>query len=64
MVATAFLWSFLLDNIDKAFTDVNVDVPARRRGIGRALVEHVEQIVRADGRTLLLASRASAVRRP
>jgi GNAT superfamily N-acetyltransferase len=56
MVATAFLWSFLLDNTEKAYTDINVDLPARRRGMGRALVEHVEGIVRADGRTLLLAS--------
>ena len=51
MVGTAVLWSFLLDNTEKAWADVNVDVPERRRGIGRALVEHVEQLVRADGRT-------------
>ena len=54
MVGTAKLWSFLLDNTEKAFCDVNVDLPDRRRGIGRALVDHVEAIVRADGRTLLL----------
>ena len=56
MVATAALWSFLLDNVDKAFVDVNVDVPARRRGFGQALVDHAEQIVRADGRALLLTA--------
>ncbi len=56
MVATAALWSFLLDNTDKAWTDVNVDVPARRRGIGRALVEHVEKLVQADGRAMILMS--------
>ena len=55
MVGTAFLWSFLLDNTEKAFCEINVDVPERRRGIGRALVDHVEAIVRADGRRLLLA---------
>ena len=56
MVGTAALWSFLLDNTDKAWVDINVDVPARRRGIGRALAEHVEKLVRADGRALVLMS--------
>jgi GNAT superfamily N-acetyltransferase len=56
LVATAALWSFLLDNTDKAWTDINVDVPERRRGIGRALVEHVEKLVQADGRAMLLIS--------
>ena len=55
MVGTAKLWSFLLDNTEKAAFDVNVDIPCRRQGIGRALVDHVEALVRADGRTLLLA---------
>ena len=54
MVGTAKLWSFLLDNTEKAACDINVDVPHRRRGIGRALVAHVEAIARADGRQLLL----------
>jgi GNAT superfamily N-acetyltransferase len=54
MVGTAKLWSFLLDNTEKAALDLNVDVPHRRQGIGRALVDHVEAIVRADGRRLLL----------
>ena len=56
MVGTAILFSFLLDNTEKAWADINVDVPERRRGVGRALVEHVEQLVRADGRTILLAA--------
>jgi GNAT superfamily N-acetyltransferase len=55
MVGTAKLWSFLLDNTEKAACDINVDVPCRRQGIGRALTDHVESLVRADGRTLLLA---------
>ena len=39
MVATAILFPFLLDNTEKAWADINVDVPDRRRGLGRALVE-------------------------
>jgi GNAT superfamily N-acetyltransferase len=54
MVGTVGLWSFLLDNTDKAGFELNVDVPERRRGIGRALVEHVERIVKDDGRPILL----------
>ena len=56
MVATAILFSFLLDNTEKAWADINVDVPERRRGVGRALVEHVERLARADGRTILLTA--------
>ncbi len=54
MVGTAVLWSFLLDNRDKAAFQVRVDVPDRRRGIGRALVQRVEEVVRDDGRSLLM----------
>ncbi|CUR58520.1 putative GCN5-related N-acetyltransferase [metagenome] len=54
LVGAAVLWSFLLDNTEKAATAINVDVPERRRGIGRALAEKVEQTARADGRSLLL----------
>jgi GNAT superfamily N-acetyltransferase len=55
MVGNAVLWSFLLDNTDKAWFHLNVDVPDRRRGIGQALVERVEQVARDDGRSLVLA---------
>ncbi|QIG42672.1 GNAT family N-acetyltransferase [Nocardioides anomalus] len=55
LVAFAVLWSFLLDNTDKAFASIDVDVPARRRGHGRALVERLADVARADGRSLLLA---------
>jgi GNAT superfamily N-acetyltransferase len=54
MTACAVLWSFLLDNTDKAYFKVDVDVPYRRRGIGRALVERIEQVAKGDDRRLLL----------
>ena len=54
MVGNAVLWSFLLDNTDKAWFDVDVDVPERRRGIGRALVERLEETVEDDGRALVM----------
>jgi GNAT superfamily N-acetyltransferase len=56
MIGTAILFSFLLDNTEKAWAVVNVDVPERRRGVGRALVQHVEQLVRSDGRTILMTA--------
>ena len=54
MVGNAMLWSFLLDNTEKAAFMVCVDVPERRRGIGRLMVERLEQVARDDGRTLML----------
>ncbi|MBJ7355966.1 GNAT family N-acetyltransferase [Nocardioides sp.] len=49
------LWFPLLDNLDKVYVELHVDPPARRRGIGRALLAEVEAQARADGRRLLLA---------
>ncbi len=54
MVGTAVLWSFLMENLDKAAFNLSVDVPERRRGIGRALVEQLEQIAKDDGRSLMM----------
>jgi GNAT superfamily N-acetyltransferase len=54
MIATGVLWSFLLDNTDKAWFGLDVDVPERRRGVGRAMLERIEQIAKDDGRQLLL----------
>jgi GNAT superfamily N-acetyltransferase/L-amino acid N-acyltransferase YncA len=54
MVATATLWSFLLDNTDKAFFALDVDVTARRRGIGRAMLARLEQVAKDDHRQLVL----------
>ena len=56
MVAHATLWTFLLDNTDKAFFDLSVDLPERRRGIGRAMVERLEQVVKDDGRSLVMSA--------
>jgi len=56
MISCAVLWSFLLDNTDKVFFKLAVDVPDRRRGVGRAMLDRLEQVAKADGRTLLLAS--------
>ena len=56
MVGAVALWSFLLDNLDKAGFNLDVDVPDRRRGIGRALAERAEQAARDDGRTVLLSN--------
>jgi GNAT superfamily N-acetyltransferase len=55
MVGNAVLWSFLVDNTEKAALRLNVDVPERRRGIGRALLERLEQTAKDDGRSLILA---------
>ena len=55
MVGTAVLWSPLLDNLEKAWFALDVDVADRRRGIGRALAEHLEGMVRADGRSLVMS---------
>ena len=55
MTATAALWSFLLDNTEKAWFQLDVDVQQRRRGIGRAIVALLEDTVRDDGRTLIMS---------
>jgi GNAT superfamily N-acetyltransferase len=56
MVGHAVLWSFLLDNLDKAAFSLCVDVTDRRRGIGRALVQRIEQTAKDDARSLLMAT--------
>jgi len=55
MVGNAVLWTPLLDNTEKAWFMLNVDVPERRRGIGRALAERIEQNAKDAGRSLILA---------
>ena len=56
MVGVATLWSALLDNTDKAWFELDVDVPERRHGIGRALAARLEETVRADGRALIMTA--------
>ena len=56
MIANATLWTQLLDNTDKAFFELSVDVPSRRRGIGSAMVAHLEQLVRDKGRPLVMST--------
>lgn len=56
MVGTAGLWSSLLDNTDKCFLLVRVDLAERRRGIGRALIHRLEQVARDDHRALIITS--------
>jgi GNAT superfamily N-acetyltransferase len=58
LVGVAVLWFTLLDNLDKAFPMVCVDEPWRRRGIGRALLSHLEERAEADGRTMLVGDAA------
>ena len=54
MVGNAVLWSFLLDNTDKAAFMLNVDVPERRRGIGRALADRLEHTAGDEGRSMIM----------
>jgi GNAT superfamily N-acetyltransferase len=54
MIGNAVLWTFLVDNLDKVAFGVRVDVPERRRGVGRALVQRVEQAAKDDGRSLMM----------
>jgi GNAT superfamily N-acetyltransferase len=48
------MWSFLLDNTDKAFFALDVDVTDRRRGIGSAMLARLEQLAKDDHRQLVL----------
>jgi GNAT superfamily N-acetyltransferase len=56
IVGAAVLWTFLQDNLDKVAFEVSVDVPERRRGVGRALVQRVEQAAKDDGRSLMMCA--------
>ena len=54
LVGVGILWLFLLDNTDKGWLEVVVDPPARRRGVGSRLVEHLVSIAQEAGRGELL----------
>jgi GNAT superfamily N-acetyltransferase len=55
LVAYGVLYLFLLDNTDKGWLEVRVDPDHRRKGYGRAMLEHLAAIADADGRTEVLA---------
>jgi GNAT superfamily N-acetyltransferase len=43
-----------MDNREKAAFELNVDLPERRRGIGRAFLAHLELLAKNDGRSTML----------
>ena len=55
MVANATFWTPVFDNTDKAFFDLSVDVPCRRRGYGSAMLAHLEQHARHWERSLVMS---------
>jgi GNAT superfamily N-acetyltransferase len=55
MISTAALWSPLLDNTEKAYFKLDVDLSERRRGVGSAVLERIEQVAKADDRRLVMA---------
>ncbi|KRB77890.1 hypothetical protein ASE01_06830 [Nocardioides sp. Root190] len=55
IVGTGWLCLPLLDNLTSAEIDVNVRPDLRRRGIGTQLLEHLERLASAAGRTLFNA---------
>ncbi len=54
LVGVATVYCPLLDNTEKAWLQVDVDPPARRRGHGAALLDAAEQHARSLGRSLLM----------
>ncbi|GAA1892927.1 GNAT family N-acetyltransferase [Lapillicoccus jejuensis] len=61
VAGTATLWLSDDDNTDKAWVEVRVHADHRRRGVGRALVEHLVARARAEGRVEVLADLAVPV---
>ncbi len=43
MVGNVVVWFPTADNLEKAYIKVDVDVPHRRRGVGRALMARAEE---------------------
>jgi GNAT superfamily N-acetyltransferase len=56
IVGALVIWFPLADNTEKAYINLAVDVPYRRRGIGRALLARAEESARSDNRSVLLTS--------
>lgn len=55
VVGFAVAYLSLHDNLDKCWIDVTVDPLEQHRGYGRALLEHVHQVVTDAGRTTVVA---------
>jgi GNAT superfamily N-acetyltransferase len=55
LVGTGVHVAFLADNTEKAFVAVFVEPERRGRGIGSAMVQHLAELTRGQGRTTLLA---------
>jgi RimJ/RimL family protein N-acetyltransferase len=53
VVAAGWMRLSLLDNLDRAELTVHVLPAHRRRGHGRAMALHLEEVARAEGRTIL-----------
>jgi GNAT superfamily N-acetyltransferase len=60
LVGAGVLYFFLLQDLHKAWLEVYVDPAARRRGVGRALVEWGVERARADSRTQLASESSYA----
>lgn len=54
VVGFGVVYVFLLDNLDKAFLEVQVDPSYARRGVGSALLLRLERLALDRGRTLLM----------
>jgi GNAT superfamily N-acetyltransferase len=61
MAGRAFVRYPELDNRHLAFADIHVHPDRQRRGVGAALVRHVEALVRAEGRRSVLTEAYSPV---
>lgn len=55
LVGVGFLWVPLLDNLEKAYLEVQVDPAHARNGAGAALLRAVEDAARAESRSVLVA---------